>query len=343
MNSVCAESMLRDLLRLARMRGASDVHFSGVAGPYFRIDNELQRVDAFDASLVSLAIQNWLGTRAFFAEKFAMVGDCTTMLSPDIAASARVHVWREGSTQGVAIRLHDVELRPLDEIGLPAACSGFLSEPHGLLLFTGPTGSGKSTSLFSAVRELSNRRPLHILTIEDPIEVAFSSERSFIRRREVGRDAPDMASCIRSAMRSDPDVLVIGEMRDVASITAALEAAETGHLVVSTLHASSSVSCIQRIVDSFPADRSAEARARLSGVLVGIVNQRLLPRIGGGRVVAAECLVANDAVRTLIREARSHQIGNVIATGRSQGMESLSSSIERLRLGGVLSIPDQAA
>ncbi len=343
MNSTCAETMFRDIVRLARSQGASDIHFGGCDGPFFRVDNELLQVQSFDVTLLHCAVQNAVASSPLLVQRLGELGDCTIMVSSDIAAPVRVHVWREGSTYGVAIRLHEAQLRSLDEIGLPPACSDLLNQPHGLFLFTGPTGSGKSTSLFSSVRDLSHRRPLHVLTIEDPIELSFASDISLIRRREVGRDVPDIASGIRSAMRSDPDVLVIGEMRDVASISAALEAAETGHLVISTIHASSSVACIERIIDSFPANRSAEARTRLASVLVGIINQRLLPRVGGGRCVAAECLIANDAVRTLIREARTHQLGNVIATSRSQGMESLSNSIERIKLSGVLLASERAA
>ncbi len=343
MNSICADAMLRDIVRLARSRGASDIHFSGYDGPFFRVDNTLERVASFDRSLLIFGIQKYLSNSSLLLQRLADIGDCTVMISPDEVAPVRVHIWREGSTFGVALRLHDAQLRSLDELGLPTVCTELLNEPHGLFLFTGPTGSGKSTSLFSSVRELSHRRPLHMLTIEDPIEVSFSSDISLIRRREIGRDVPDIASGIRSAMRSDPDVLVIGEMRDAEGISAALEAAETGHLVISTIHASSSAACIERIINSFPAERCAEARVRVSSALLGIINQRLLPTVGGGRCVAAECLVANDAIRTLIREARIHQIGNVIATSRAQGMESLSSAIERLTLSGIVRLADRAA
>jgi twitching motility protein PilT len=202
--------------------------------------------------------------------------------------------------------------------------------PQGLVLVTGPTGSGKSTTLASMLRRISDRRACHILTIEDPIEYFHSHSTSVVTQREVGTDSDSFARALRSALREDPDVLLVGEMRDLESIETTLTIAETGHLVLATLHTNDAAQAVDRIIDVFPGERQPQIRSQLSTTLVGVVAQRLLPRVDGGRVAAFEVLLANPAVRNLIREGKTEQLRNIMATGHRAGMQTLEMALRFL-------------
>ncbi len=225
------------------------------------------------------------------------------------------------------------DIPTFDELGLPRSPNGWPGLPRGLVLLTGPTGSGKSTTLASIIARINQTRSVHILTIEDPIEYVHKHGLSAITQREVGTDSPSFERALRSALREDPDVLLVGEMRDLESIQLALTLAETGHLVFSTLHTNDSSQAIDRIIDVFPSWRQDQIRVQLGSSLGAVVAQRLVPRIGGGMVAAFEILIANHPVRNIIREGKTHQLPNLITTDQAEGMCSLESSLADLVVG----------
>jgi twitching motility protein PilT len=229
-----------------------------------------------------------------------------------------------------ALRLIPTKIRTIEELGLPKVIETFTQYPRGLVLITGPTGSGKSTTQAAMIDKINTEKPLHIITIEDPIEYQHHHKQSIIVQREVHFDTRSFGAALRSALREDPDVVLIGEMRDLETIATAITVAETGHLVLATLHTNSASQSIDRIIDVFPPHQQQQIRIQLSNVLQGIVSQRLIPMVGGGRIAAAEVLVVNAAVRNIIREAKTHQIDAVIQTGAEEGMQSMDSTLVKL-------------
>ena len=227
-------------------------------------------------------------------------------------------------------------MRPVEELGAPWATTELLNRPYGLVLVVGPTGSGKSTTLAAMVDRINETKPVHILTIEDPIEYIHNHKTAMVNQREVGTDVPSFVDGLKSALREDPDVILLGEMRDIESIGITLTLAETGHLVFATLHTNDASQALDRIVDVFPAERREQIQIQLAGTLQGVISQRLLPAIGGGRVAAYEVLMANDAVRNLIREAKTFQIPSVLQSGARYGMQSMDQSLASLVLSGAL-------
>ncbi len=219
---------------------------------------------------------------------------------------------------------------------MPAVVNKFAEYPRGLVLVTGPTGSGKSTTLAAIVDKINTERSHHIITIEDPIEFTHKSKRSVVVQREVHYDTYSFSAALRSALRQDPDVVLIGEMRDLETISAAITIAETGHLVFATLHTNSAAQSIDRMIDVFPPHQQPQVRAQLANILMAICSQRLIPMIGGGRTVAAEILIANPAVRNIIREGKSHQLDAVIQTGADQGMQSMDRTLANLIRNGTI-------
>jgi twitching motility protein PilT len=243
----------------------------------------------------------------------------------------------------MSVRVIPLAVPNPDEIGIPPALTAACDFKQGFVLVTGPTGSGKSTTLASMIEYINQRRPVHILTIEDPIEYTHQHRVAAIDQREVGVDTQSFARALRSALREDPDVILVGEMRDPETIQFALTLAETGHLVFATLHTNDASQSLDRISDVFPPERQTQIRVQLAASLAAVVSQRLLPRIGGGLVAAFELLVANDAVRNLIREGRTHQLRNVIRSGFDQGMFTLESSLNELVASGRISYDDAVA
>lgn len=249
----------------------------------------------------------------------------------------RVNAFHERGNLAAALRLIPNKIRTVEDLGLPTVVNKFTEYPRGLVLVTGPTGSGKSTTLAALVDRINNDRASHIITVEDPIEYTHKSKRSLIVQREVHYDTFSFAAALRSALREDPDVVLIGEMRDLETISAAITIAETGHLVFATLHTNSASQSIDRMIDVFPPHQQPQVRAQLGNILMAICSQRLIPALGGGRIAAAEILVATPAVRNIIREGKSYQLEAVIQTGAEFGMQSMDKTLVNLIHSGVIS------
>lgn len=248
----------------------------------------------------------------------------------------RVNAFHERGNLAAALRLIPNDIKSATELGMPPIVSSFADFPRGLVLVTGPTGSGKSTTLAALVDKINTEKSHHIITIEDPIEFTHKSKKSVVVQREVHYDTYSFSAALRSSLRQDPDVVLIGEMRDLETISAAITIAETGHLVFATLHTNSAAQSIDRMIDVFPPHQQPQIRAQLSNILMAICSQRLVPAIGGGRVVAAEVLIANPAVRNIIREGKSHQLDAVIQTGADQGMQTMDRTLANLVQSGTI-------
>ncbi len=249
----------------------------------------------------------------------------------------RVNAFHERGNLAAAMRLIPNELLSIEQLGLPQIVNKFADYPRGLVLVTGPTGSGKSTTLAGIINKINNEQAAHIVTIEDPIEFTHKSKKSVIVQREVHYDTYSFSAALRSSLRQDPDVVLIGEMRDLETIAAAITIAETGHLVLATLHTNSASQSIDRMVDVFPPHQQPQIRTQLSNILMAICSQRLVPAIGGGRIAAAEILVATPAVRNIIREGKTHQLEAVIQTGAEFGMQSMDKTLVSLIHSGTIS------
>src|SRR5881227_2016124 len=254
-------------------------------------------------------------------------------------ARFRVNVFFQRGTLGAAFRLIPADIKTLEELGIPTALHSLTKKPRGLVLITGPTGSGKSTTLAALIDEINRKRAEHILTIEDPIEFVHRHKRCVVNQREIGVDATSFAEALRAALRQDPDVILLGEMRDLETISTALTAAETGHLVFATLHTQSAPGTIDRVIDAFPAAQQDQIRIQLAATLEGVVTQALLPTADGtGRVAALEILFPDDAVRNLIRQAKVEQVYSVMQTGTAKGMQTMEQSLAELTLRGVITV-----
>ena len=257
-------------------------------------------------------------------------------------ARIRGNAFRQRGATAVALRMIPAEVPTMEQLDLPPALSVFARQQQGLVLVTGPTGSGKSTTLAAVINQINRDRACHIVTIEDPIEYLHEHGRSVVSQREVGTDTASFTEALRAALREDPDVLLVGEMRDLESIAFALTIAETGHLVFATLHTNDTSQALARIIDVFPADQQAQIRVQLAAALTGIVYQRLVPRVDGGMVAAYEVLVADSAIRNLIKEGKTHQLRNALLTGQKNGMLTLEHSLSRLVQAGIVSYDDAA-
>lgn len=249
----------------------------------------------------------------------------------------RVNSFHERGNLAAAMRLITNEIRTVEQLGLPPVLNKFTDYPRGLVLITGPTGSGKSTTLASLVNKINDERAAHIITVEDPIEYTHQSRKSVIVQREVHYDTYSFSTALRSALREDPDVVLIGEMRDLETIAAAITIAETGHLVFATLHTNSASQSIDRMIDVFPPHQQPQVRAQLGNILMAVCSQRLIPALGGGRIPAAEILVATPAVRNIIREGKNYQLEAVIQTGAEFGMQSMDHTLVNLVHSGAIS------
>ncbi|NLA42982.1 type IV pilus twitching motility protein PilT [Candidatus Saccharibacteria bacterium] len=321
------EVLLEEVVR----KRASDLHIQVSLPPMLRIDGALVPVvgaEPLDEATVERLIyaildedqQQVLSKDKEFDFSFAF----GTM------GRFRVNAFHERGNLAAALRLIPNEIKTITELGMPPVVMSFAEYPRGLVLVTGPTGSGKSTTLAAIVDKINSERSHHIITIEDPIEFTHKSKKSVVVQREIHYDTYSFSAALRSSLRQDPDVVLIGEMRDLETISAAITIAETGHLVFATLHTNSAAQSIDRMIDVFPPHQQPQVRSQLANILMGICSQRLVPAIGGGRVVAAEILVANSAVRNIIREGKSHQLDAVIQTGADQGMQTMDRTLAGL-------------
>jgi twitching motility protein PilT len=334
---------VRELLDALFDRGASDVIISAGAPPMLRIDGSLVRVgddllrpeDTDSLARDLLAPQQ----RITFSEHNAVD------FSFEWGERGRVrgNAFRQRGSVSIALRAIPTHIPSFTELFLPDSVAKLASVPHGLVLFTGPTGAGKSTTQASLLDSINTQRACHIITVEDPIEYVHSSRNSIIDQREVGVDTPSFASALRSALREDPDVVLVGEMRDLESIAIALTVAETGHLVFATLHTNDAAQAIHRVVDVFAPEQQQQIRVQLGSTLIAIVHQELLPRVGGGRVAAFEVLMATPAVRNMIRDNKVAQLRNVMVTSSDEGMCTLEAALGWLVRAGMVSESDAVA
>jgi twitching motility protein PilT len=317
-------------------RRASDLHLTAGAPPMVRIRGRLTAIEGY-APMSSAETREIVYSILTNAQRQKLETNWQLDFAYSIPGRARfrVNAYFQRGALGAAFRLIPFEIAPLETLGLPPIVRDFATKPRGLVLVTGPTGSGKSTTLASLIDVINETREEHIMTIEDPIEFLHHHKRCIVNQRELGSDAVSFADALRSALRQDPDVILVGEMRDVETIGTAITAAETGHLVFATLHTQDTPQTIDRIVDVFPASQQGQVRAQLSVALQGIVTQTLLPTAdGAGRCVAAEVLVPTPAVRNLIRESKSHQIYSVLQTGGAYGMQTMDASLAQLARAG---------
>ena len=321
-----------DMLLEVIDRRASDLHLAAGAQPTVRVRGRLLPLEGFPI-LGPNETREIIYSILTNDQRQRLETDWQLDFAYSIPDTARfrVNTYFQRGALGAAFRLIPFELTSIDELGLPPAIHDFTKKPRGFVLVTGPTGSGKSTSLASMIDEINQTREEHIMTIEDPIEFLHAHKRCLVNQRELGSDATSFANALKAALRQDPDVILVGEMRDLDTIQTALTAAETGHLVFATLHTQDAPQTIDRIIDVFPSHQQAQVRVQLSVALQGIVTQQLLPTAdGSGRVVACETLVPTPAVRNLIREGKTHQIYSVLQTGSSHGMQTMDAALTQL-------------
>ena len=317
---------------------ASDLHLQVGLAPMLRVDGALKPISATDV-LNEEAVESLIFSILDEDQKAILLKDKEFDFSFAFGdlGRFRVNAFHERGNLAAALRLIPNEVLTIEQLGLPAIVAKFADYPRGLVLVTGPTGSGKSTSLAALVHKINHERATHIITVEDPIEFTHKSQKSVIVQREVHYDTFSFSAALRSALRQDPDVMLIGEMRDLETISAAITIAETGHLVFATLHTNSAAQSIDRMIDVFPAHQQPQVRAQLSNILMAICSQRLIPTIGGGRIAAAEILIATPAVRNIIREGKTHQLDAVIQTGAEYGMQSMDKTLVNLIHEGTIS------
>jgi twitching motility protein PilT len=329
-----------ELLSSMHELGASDLHVAAGSPPLVRVHGELHPLEEapiFEPDDTQTLLYRILSTE----QQKRLEIDRQIDLSYAVSGLARfrVNVFFQRNAVGAAFRLIPYKILTLEELGLPTSLHDMAERPRGLVLVTGPTGSGKSTTLAALIDEINRNRAGHILTIEDPIEFLHRHRRCLVNQREIGSDASGFADALRAALRQDPDVILLGEMRDLETISTALTAAETGHLVFATLHTRGAAGTIDRIIDVFPAEQQAQVRAMLASSLEGIVTQTLLPTSDGqGRVAALEILIPDYAVRNLIRQRKLEQIYSVMQTGTTRGMQTMEQALCDLVLRGTISV-----
>jgi twitching motility protein PilT len=326
------------LLEEVVKKKASDLHLQVGLPPMIRVDGALQPVSGAEI-LTDEAVETLVFAILDEDQKQILLKDKEFDFSFAFGdlGRFRVNAFHERGNLAAALRLITNEILSVEQLGLPAVVSKFANYPRGLVLVTGPTGSGKSTSLAAMIHQINNERAEHIITIEDPIEYTHRSKKSVIVQREVHYDTYSFSAALRSALREDPDVVLIGEMRDLETIASAITIAETGHLVFATLHTNSAAQSIDRMIDVFPPHQQPQIRAQLSNILMAICSQRLVPAIGGGRIAAAEILIATPAVRNIIREGKTHQLEAVIQTGAEYGMQSMDKTLATAVHAGTIS------
>jgi len=335
---------MEQLLRYLWDNHATDLHLCAGTEPRVRVDGQLLAIpgaaaittEFMDAVLTGLLSED-------DAETYLQERQLDFAFTWAANARFRANAYFQLDRPALALRLIPTEIPSPEDIGLPESTAGLVTRPHGLVLMTGPTGSGKSTTLASMIGWINQHRPVHILTIEDPIEYVHPPRAALVNQREVGQDVATFADGLKAALREDPDVVLVGEMRDLETIRLTLTLAETGHLVFATLHTNDAAQTVDRIIDVFPADQQDQIRTQFSMSLAAVIAQRLVPRIGGGRVAAYEVLMGTTAISNIIREGKVRQLRNLIATGQKDGMMVMEQSLAALVAAGVITYEDAVA
>lgn len=326
-----------ELVKLAIKNNASDLHLKVGMFPVLRIDGKLETVRdrVLIAKDIEELVNQLLDERQL--KELRDNGQIDISYSNSNIARFRINIYKQCGSYGMVIRIIPLKVPSIDELGLPHVLKDITRLKRGLILVTGPAGSGKSTTLASMVNLINEEMKCHIITLEDPIEYLHKHNKSMVTQREIGIDAISFSSALRAALRQDPDVILIGEMRDLETISIALTAAETGHLVLSTLHTIGAAKTVDRIIDAFPPYQQQQIRIQLSSVIQAIISQQLLPKANGnGRVAAVEIMIATPAIRNLIREEKTHQIENLIQVGTKLGMKTMDNSLLELYHKGII-------
>ena len=336
-----AENQLKKILILAEQQGASDIHLVVDRHPTLRIDGKLQSLT--EEGILTPADTEVYAKVFLTDEKQSELtesGQTDFSYSLEDRSRFRINIFYQKGYISIAMRYITSKIRTLEELNVPTSLYKFTEYSQGLVLMTGPVGHGKSATLAALINFINHQKEKHIVTIEDPIEFIYEQDRCIINQREIGRDSKSFATALRAVLREDVNVVLLGELRDLDTIATAMTAAETGHLIFATLHTNDAPQTIDRIVDVFPAHQQNQIRLQLANVLLGVVSQRLLPQISGGRIPAVEILFRNHAVENLIRENKAHQIDSVIETSLKEGMTSLDRSLAELVHRGVVASDD---
>lgn len=326
-----------EMLKAANERGASDLHITVGVPPKIRIDGEL--IDIADERIMPADAENLIMPIIPDHARKQLVEMGESDFSYAIAGVGRyrVNAFRQRGSYACVIRIVGTRIPSPQELGLPESVVALTELKRGLVIVTGPTGSGKSTTLASLVDVINSTQNVNVITLEDPIEYLHRHNKAIVNQREIGVDSFSYTSALRAALREDPDVIMVGEMRDLDTISTAITAAETGHLVLSTLHTTGAANTIDRIIDVFPPHQQQQIRIQLAGVLESVISQQLLPKVFGGRVAAFEVMHTNTAIKNLIRESKTHQIDNIIQTNRKLGMMMMDDAIMELYIRGEIS------
>jgi twitching motility protein PilT len=321
---------MTQLLEEMVQRNATDLHLTTGAPPMFRIDGELvpTNYEMMTPELIQNLVYSVLNDQQ--RKKFEMEWELDFSFGISGLSRFRGNFFRQRGSAAVAIRTIPFEIRGFKELGIPPVIQELSSRPKGLILVTGPTGCGKSTTLAAIIDKVNSERRCHIVTVEDPIEYLFRHKKAIVNQRQVGSDTKSFTNALKYLLREDPDVVMVGEMRDLETIEMTLTVAETGHLTLATLHTNSAAESVHRIIDIFPPHKQGQVRAQLAFVIEGVVTQELLPKIGGGRVLSAEVMIATPAIRALIRDEKEHQIYSAIQAGQKYGMQTMNQALYTL-------------
>lgn len=344
MPPIHAEQKIKNFLKIVAQENASDLHLDAGRYPTIRLDGKLYPIaqesvlTPEDTKALSDIILSEENKKRLLAD-----GQVDFSYNFEDKARFRTNIFFQKGNVSIAMRLITTRIKTLEELNIPTVLYDFTRHSQGLLLVTGPVGHGKSTTLAALIDYINHNEDKHIITIEDPIEYVYEQDRCIINQREVGEDAHTFGDALRAVFREDANVVLIGEMRDLETISTAMTAAETGHLILATLHTNDSSQTIDRIIDIFPAHQQNQIRLQLASVLLGVVSQRLIPKIGGGRVPAVEIMIKNHAVENLIRENKTYQIDSVIETSLREGMISLDKAMASLVQQGLITVDDAIA
>jgi twitching motility protein PilT len=331
------EKLLEEVVK----QDASDLHLTVGVPPMLRVDGSLKPI-ANTPPLTATEVEKLIFSVVDDVQKDILLKDMEVVFSfafGDVARF-RANAYHQKGNLALALRLIPNQIRSTEELGMPKTVDALTEYPRGLVLVTGPTGSGKSTTLAAMIDKINKEKAMHIITVEDPIEYTHKNQKSIVEQREIHYDTRSFAAALRSILREDPDVVLIGEMRDLETIASAITIAETGHLVLATLHTNNAAQSVDRMIDVFPPHQQQQIRVQLSNILNAIVSQRLIPAIGGGRVVATEIMIANPAVRNIIREGKTHQLDAVIQTGAEEGMQTMDHNLATLVKSGKITLEE---